>query len=991
MHQKVCLLAVTAIIFLSTCQEKEKYLLKTGESNGYTYEYVANDPLKVRVYTLKNGLKVYLSQYKAEPRLQTQIAVKAGGKNDPATNTGLAHYLEHIMFKGTADFGTLDWKKESVYMDSVEHMFTTYASIKDSVQRTAYYKKIDQVSNDAAKLAIANEYDKMVSEIGALGTNAYTTEDRTVYVNDIPSNQLDSWLQIEANRFATIVPRLFHTELEAVYEEKNRSLDNDYWKTYEALARGIFPKHQYGTQTVIGTIDHLKNPSITEIKKYFDKYYRPNNVAICISGDLDYDKTITSIDKYFSAWKPNEDLQPWTRTEEDPITGPVTEEVYGPDAEWVNIGFRFNGRNSDDYPLLRLTDMILANSQAGIIDINLKQQQKVIEPSCYVSEYNDYAIHTFTGRPREDQSLDEVKNLLLAQIELLKKGEFDEWLIDATINDLKKSSIQQSEQNWSRANNLVTAFTNGIAWDKFTGELDELRKYKKEDIVKFANAHYQNNYVTVYKRTGKDPQAKKVTKPSITKVILNKENQSPFHQTLLKNKVEKLQPIFLDYEKDLSTLKMDKGVDVLYTPNTENELFVLYYLSDYGSNNDPRMKVAVEYLQYLGTDQMSSDDFKKEFYKLGCDFGVYAAADQTYIFLTGLRENMEKSLELFEKLLANPKADNDALKKMIDGMFKQREDEKKNKWSIMFNGLMNYGLYGPKSSFTNVLTNKELREAKSDELIAILKDFTKTDHRVLYYGPDKSEQVISLLNKYHTLPEKLKPVPAAVEFNMPDIAKPAVYWTNYDMVQEEIMFLSKGPEFDKTRIPISRMFNEYFGGNMSSPVFQELREAQGLAYSAYGYYGTADKAKGNDQFFAYIGTQADKQTEAMNAMNELLVNFPKSTGGLEIARNAILNQIESERITKTDILFNYETARKRGLNYDVRKEIYEETKKFSMDDLVKFQQQYIKGNRYNIVLIGSRDKINFSTLKPYGQVQELTLDQIFGYEKVQKIDTEAPN
>ncbi|HTE31953.1 MAG TPA: insulinase family protein, partial [Chryseolinea sp.] len=246
-------------------------------------------------------------------------------------------------------------------------------------------------------------------------------------------------------------------------------------------------------------------------------------------------------------------------------------------------------------------------------------------------------------------------------------------------------------------------------------------------------------------------------------------------------------------------------------------------------------------------------------------------------------------------------------------------------------------------------------------------------------------------NKYHTLPEKLKPVPAAVEFNMPDIAKPAVYWTNYDMVQEEIMFLSKGPEFDKTRIPISRMFNEYFGGNMSSPVFQELREAQGLAYSAYGYYGTADKAKGNDQFFAYIGTQADKQTEAMNAMNELLVNFPKSTGGLEIARNAILNQIESERITKTDILFNYETARKRGLNYDVRKEIYEETKKFSMDDLVKFQQQYIKGNRYNIVLIGSRDKINFSTLKPYGQVQELTLDQIFGYEKVQKIDTEAPN
>ena len=990
MLNKAYLLYIVVALMFTCCQNTAKYEIKTGESNGYSYEYVTNDPLKVRIYTLKNGLKVYLSEYKAEPRIQTQIAVKAGGKNDPATNTGLAHYLEHIMFKGTPEFGTMDWTKESVFLDSIEHMFTHYGSLTDSIERVKYYKLIDQVSNDASKLAIANEYDKMVSELGAQGTNAYTSEDRTVYINDIPANQLENWLEIESTRFKTIVPRLFHTELEAVYEEKNRGLDNDYWKTYEALSSAVFSKHQYGTQTVIGTIDHLKNPSITEIKKYFETYYRPNNVAICLSGDLDYDKTIATIDKHFSEWKPNEALPTWTRIEEEPISSPITKEVYGPDAEWVNLGFRFNGRSSDDYQILRLCDMLLANSQAGLIDINLKQQQKVIDPSCYVNDYNDYAIHTFTGRPREGQSLDQVRDLLLGQIELLKKGEFEDWLIDATINDLKKSSIQASEQNWSRSNDLVMAFTNGIPWNKYVSQLDDLRKFKKEDIVEFANEHYKNNYVAVYKRTGKDPSAKKVTKPSITKVTLNKESKSPFHEKLLANKVDKLQPVFVDYDKDIAKLKMNKDLQVLYTPNTENDLFTMYYLSDFGSNNDPQIKVAVEYLQYLGTPERSCEDFKKDFYKLGSNFGVFADDDETYIYLSGLQENMEKSLELFEKLLADPKADEEALKKMVDGIFKKREDEKKDKWSIMFSGLMNYGLYGPQSPFTNVLTNKELRQVMADSLVQILKNFTKTDHRVLYYGPAKSETVVAALNKYHALPEQLKPVPTAVEFKMKDIKDPAVYWANYDMVQEEILFLSKGAPFDKSRMPISRMFNEYFGGSMSSPVFQELREAQGLAYAAYAYYGTSNKDKGNDQFFAYVGTQADKQPEAMKAMRELLSDFPKSESGLEVARNAILNQIESERITKTDILFSYETARKRGLSYDVRKDIYEQTKKFTMDDITNFQQQYVKGHPYNIVLIGNKDKINFKALQPYGKVQELTLDEIFGYEKVQKIDVEGP-
>jgi len=976
---------------LASCTSKTQFQSKTGESAGFSYEYVTNDPLNVRIYTLKNGLKVYLSQYQAEPRVMTAIAVKAGGKFDPANATGLAHYLEHIMFKGTGDFGTQNWEKEKVLLDSIEGMFETYRTLKDSIARADYYKKIDQLSNEASKMAIANEYDKMVSEIGAKGTNAYTTEDRTVYINDIPTNQIENWLTLEANRFKTIVPRLFHTELEAVYEEKNRSLDNDYWKTYEALYASAFKKHPYGTQTVIGTIDHLKNPSITEIKNYFYKYYRPNNVAICLSGDIDFDKTIAIIDRQFGSWEPNPALKEWQPIQEDDITKPVEVEVYGPDADWLNLAFRFKGTKSEDAGLLRLTDMILSNSQAGLIDLNLKQQQKVLEPSSYVDNLNDYSLHTFSGKPREGQTLEVVKKLLLEQIDLVKKGQFDDWLIEAVINNLEKSAIEQSQYNWSRSNDLVMAFTNGIDWKNYISRTSDLRKYTKEDIVKFANKHYKDNYVVVYKRSGKDANQQKVSKPSITKVALNKESKSPFHEKLLANKVEKIQPRFVDYEKDIQKLKMNKDVEVLYTHNNENQLFTLYYLSDVGTNNDPKVKAAVEYLEYVGTAKMTAEEVKKEFYKIGCNFGVFADEDQTYVYINGLSQNMDKAIELFEKLLANPKADEEALAKMIDGNFKQRDDIKKDKSAILWEGLMNYGLYGAKSPFTNVLTNKELRELKAQELVDIIKNFTQTQHRVLYYGPKPESELVASLNRGHQLPEQLRPAPAAVKFEVQNIDKPTVYWANYDMVQAEIIFLSKGEKFDAERIAQARMFNEYFGGNMSSPVFQELREAQGLAYAAFASYGIANKKNEHDQFFGYIGTQADKQSESMKAMMELIQNFPRSEGGFEVARNSLINQLESERITKTGILFNYEDAKRKGLDHDVRRDVYKKIQNTTIEDVANFQKEFIKGRKFNVALVGDRGKLNLKDLQKYGTVKELTLDELFGYEKPIKVEKEGLN
>ncbi len=963
----------------------EKYALNTAESGGHTYEYVSNDPLGVRVYTLDNGLKVYLSDYKAAPRVQTYIAVKAGGKNDPAQATGLAHYLEHMMFKGTADFGTADWQKEKILLDSIEQMFEHYRTLTDEAERKAYYRKIDAVSNEASNYAIANEYDKMLSAIGAKGTNAYTTTDRTVYINDIPANQMENFLRIEGNRFQKIVNRLFHTELEAVYEEKNRSLDNDGWKVYDEMNRSLFTKHPYGTQSVIGTIDHLKNPSISEIVSYFNTYYVPNNVAICMSGDLDFDKTIQQVDKYFGEWKANEKLPHWSKVNESPISSPIVKEVIGPEAASLSLGFRFEGRSSKEYQILRLVDMLLNNSKAGLIDINLLQKQKVLDAGTYTNDMNDYTAHVLYGTPREGQRLEEVRTLLLEQVDMIKKGEFEDWLLEAVLNDLKQRHMRQMESNRSRASEMVTAFTNDMDWKTYISEMEVLESISREDVIDFVEKHYGDNYAVIYKRTGKDTTVQKVVKPEINKVALNREQKSKFYEEILDTEVEKLKPVFVDYENDLQKAKMDKGIELLYTHNKENGLFNLYYLSELGSNNDPKMKIAVEYLDYLGTEEMSNEAFKKELYKLGCDFFVSAAEDRTWIGLSGLSENMEAAVKLFEALLAKPKVDEVALKNLIDGIMKERENAKKSKNTILFSGLMNYGMYGARSPFTNVLSNSELKTLRAEDLIDIIKGFTKKEHRVMYYGPNTVEKVITVLSKNRNLPENLDPLPETMAYELQDADRSTVYWADYDMVQAEILSISKGAAYDAERVPAARLYNEYFGGSMGSIVFQEIREAQGLAYSVWAGYTGADKAKGHDYFVSYVGTQADKQEEAMLSLNQIVEDMPKSETTLNTAKEAILNKIESERIIKTGILFNYLEAEKKNLDHDIRKDVYEQVPKMDFEALEAFQEQYIKGSKYNIMVLGAKDKLDFEALKKYGPVKELSLDELFGYEQGQKV------
>ncbi|MCA8832706.1 M16 family metallopeptidase [Hymenobacter pini] len=973
----------------------------------YRYETVEGDPLKARIYTLDNGLTVYLSDYDDAPRIQTYIAVRAGSKNDPHTATGLAHYLEHMVFKGTSRLGTQNWAAEKSELDKIEALYEQYRATRDAAQRKKLYHQIDSISSVAAKYAVANEYDKVMGAIGAKGSNAYTSVEQTVYQEDIPSNQLEKWAAVQAERMGEMVPRLFHTELEAVYEEKNRGLDSDFRKEFEALNASLYQKHEYGTQTTIGTIEHLQNPSITEIKKYFGQYYVPNNVALCLSGDLDYDQTIRLIDQYFGKLQ-SKPVPAFTPAQEAPMTAPVVKQVLGPDAENVMLGFRLPGTTTREALVLRMIDKILSNGQAGLIDLDLNQKQAVLSAASFTDINNDYSSHILYATPRQGQKLEQVRDLLLAELNKVKKGDFPEWLIPAIINNEQLQRTKSYESNEARAGAFVAAFVAREDWKDYLKQTDDFGTITKEEVMRVANQYYGPGYALVYKRTGQDPNKVKVVKPAITPVPVNRDAASSFYKEVTAKTSPALQPVFLDYKKDIQETKLASGVPVYYTHNEENNLFNLYYVLDLGTNNDPKLGLATDYLQYLGTGKYSAAQLQQGFYKLGCSFAVQSGQDRTFVSLSGLDSNFEAALQLFESLLAAPKPDAAALKNMVAGVLKARQDAKLNKGVILNQALVNYAKYGPKNPFTSQLSEKELKALKPEQLTSLIQKLTTYQHRVLYYGPRElmkhssdsaavnagmkkalvsssipptisGEGLLETLTVIHRTPAKLTPTPAAKDFAEQPLTERKVYWVDYNMVQAEILFLSKGPMYDKGLVPTTSLYNEYFGGSMGSIVFQELRESKALAYSASSRFASADKAGRSSYNLSYIGTQSDKLPEAMAGMNALLNDMPAAEANLQIAKDAIRNSIATERITKSDVLFSYERARRLGLDYDVRRDVYEQTPNMSFQDLLKFQQARVKGQPQTILVIGSKDRLNFKELAKYGQVQQLTLKEIFGY------------
>jgi zinc protease len=943
----------------------------------YTYQEIPKDPLNTRIYQLENGLTVFLSQNKTKPNIHAYIAVKAGSSYDPADNTGLAHYLEHMLFKGTSQYGTSEWTKEKIYLDKIASLYEKHKAEQDPLKKKSIYREIDSISQIASKYAIPNEFDKMMSSIGANGVNAFTSFDQTVYTEEIPANQLEKWAKIESERLNNLVLRLFHTEIEAVYEEFNIGQDDDGNLAFDAMMNGLFPNHPYGTQTTIGQGAHLKNPSMLAIERYFKKYYVPNNMAICLSGDIDYDMTIRIIDQHFSAWKKDESLKPMVNLPK-PIEKSIEREVVGTKEEYVMVGFGYPRSNAKDAILLKVMDAILANQRAGLMDLNLVQKQKVLNAGCWYYNLKDAGVFVLQGNPRQGQRLEEVKEMMLAELNRIKKGDFDESIIKAAIKYLKLKKMQEYEFNDQRAYEYVDIFTRNEDYKNIVDEWNKMHTISKKEIVDYALRSF-TNHVTVYKRNGTPKDVLKVEKPPITPIQTNRDLQSDFVKKIIETPEIKFKPTFLDFRKDISEAKLKNGLVVNHVRNMINPTFSLFYILDMGTLNDKKLEFALKYLPFLGTKKYSAQQLQLEFFKLGVSMNVMSESDKMYVSLSGLVESFQEGVALFEEVLKDVQLDQNALQNLKEGIMKERADAKLNKSTIFWEKLRAYAQYGASNPENYVLSNKEVNDLTAEELVGKIKSLMNFKHRVFYYGTDSLAHVLSILKQKHQVSAILKDYPVKKEFKQSLTNESKVLFVDYDMVQAEIGMMSTGIKYTTAIVPQARLFNEYFGGGMGSIVFQEIRESKALAYSAFSAYSLAPEKDKNNMMFAYVGTQADKMKNALDAMKDLLNNLPYSEKSFNLAKDGMIKSIESDRITGLNIFWTYEKALKLGIKEDIRQSVYTFAQNASFQDLKNFYDGHVKNKDYVYAVMGSKKSLDLNLLKSYGPFMELSLQELFGY------------
>jgi predicted Zn-dependent peptidase len=819
-----------------------------------------------------------------------------------------------------------------------------------------------------------------MAAIGANGTNAYTGFDMTVYTEDIPSNQIENWAKIQADRFENNVIRGFHTELETVYEEKNMSLTRDPRKVYEAVLASLFPHHPYGTQTVLGTQEDLKNPSITNIKNYKKTWYVPNNIAICLSGDFDPDKMIVTIDKYFGHMKPNMNLPKLNLAKEEALTAPVVKEILGPDAENITLAWRFPGAASKEYETLQIVSQILYNDKAGLIDLNINQQQKALSAYCYPLDMADYSVLLMQGRPKQGQTLDEVKGLLLEEIKKLRAGDFDEKMLEANINNFKLGLMQQLEKNESRAQMFVNSFINGSNWADEVTALERMSKLTKSEIVAFANKYLnENNCAVIYKKRGQDPNEKKMSKPAITPIVMNRDAVSPFLKEIQESKVEPMSPVFLNFTTDLKQLKAKTGIPVLYKQNTSNDLFQLLYLFDMGNNNDKALGIAFQYMSYLGTPDMTAEQIKSEFYRLACTFRVMPGNERTYVVLSGLNENLPEAMALFEKLMANAQVNKDTYKNLSADIIKARKDAKLNQ-AQNFNRLVNYGIWGAKSPATNLLSEAELLAMDPQELINRIHQQNSYEHRILYYGPSGEKELLATINKLHNTPRKLTKIVPNDQFKMELTNQTKVFIAPYEAKQIYMSQISnRGEKFDPSMEPVLNLYNEYFGGGMNSIVFQEMRESRGLAYSANARIIQPSYLKYPYMFRTQIATQNDKMIDAIKVFNDIINEMPESEAAFKLAKDGLIARLRTERIIKDEVLWSFIAAQDLGMKEDSRIKLYNDVQTMTLKDIVNFQNKWIKNRTYTYCILGDEKELDLEKLKEVGPIIRLTPEDIFGY------------
>lgn len=930
----------------------------------------AQQKIVTETYYLPNGLQVILAEEHSQPQIFGGIFVHAGSKNEDPNITGVAHYFEHMMFKGTDQIGTIDWTNESKYLDSISHQYDLLHATTDEASRKTIQKEINRLNIAASKYAIPNEVDAILSKIGSTGVNAGTSYDYTVYYNTFPSNQAENWMDIYAERFRYPVFRLFQSELEAVYEEKNMYEDSPIYAFQRRMFAECFGEHPY-SRDVIGYGEHLKNPQPSEMRRFFDTYYVANNMCLILVGDFDIKAIKTLIAEKFASL-PNRPL-PAKKTYLLPtFDKQVVKEVKLTPIPLGMIVFKgVEANNPDVIPLSVLSALLSGGS--GLLDRATSQGRLMMAQYTNVS-LEDAGINLVMYAPNLlKQSHSEAEKVVWDCIDSIKQGNFSDELLQA----IKTTAIVEREHMVEEPTGLAQLFQElamtGKTYQQWLEEGDQIQGITRQDIIIIANKYLNPDHCTIVRSKMGFPKKDAVAKPDWDHLeAQNIGAQSDFARDIYARAVTPVKPQHIAFGKDVRITPINEHFDLYSNTNPKNNLFSLAITYDYGFMDDPDLDKAATYFSSIGSGKLDREAFNLQLQLLGADFSVSVDDDHTTLFISGYDNNLDQILDLVRSRFDNPRHDQQQINQIVD-MVKTEARSSKSDADTWFSALTSKVRYGENSSFLRHTPIKTW--AQTADTIKLMNEFQAiflNGGHVTYTGNLPDKQLIASLKKHNLIADNAVDQPIrAYRSKYNDLADNQVYYVhNNKFGQSNIQIIMPSLEIAPADEPIAEVFQEYYGaGSMNSIIFQEIREFRSLGYSTYGIYQTDKRHINGGRLMTYLGTQCDKTLDGTDALLELMTNVPIREDKFTIARDFKALQLTGRYIGfRSQPAQVYDWRHIQGYDNDPRSSVIEKIPSLTINDLQHFIDKYIANCSHLVIISGNTKRFKAKNLQKYGIV-----------------------
>lgn len=935
--------------------------------------------LQVREHKLSNDLTVWLNEDHSQPKIFGAVVVKAGAKDSP--NTGIAHYFEHMMFKGTDKIGTIDYESEKVLLDIIAEKYDALAETDDPQMRAHLQQIINDLSVRAAEYVIPNEFDRLITRFGGTKLNAGTSYDYTLYFNTFSPQYIVQWAEINSERLVNPVFRLFQSELETVYEEKNMYADTMASLAIEKLTERYFYPHPYA-YPIIGSAENLKNPRLSEMRNFFDTFYVASNMGLILSGDFNSDEVLPILESTFSRIRKgvppvreSVTLPPFEGREKVNVRIPM------PFVKIMALGFRGVPANHPDQIALNIAVSLLNNTNGtGFLD-KLTVDHKVMGAMAVNQSMNEAGVLGLLIFPKFFfQTYAAAEKLVWKQINRVKEGDFTDEIFQSLKLEQKREYASKLEDINSRADVMMRIFSQGKSWQEYLDEVAHIDALSREDVIEAAKKYFTDNYLYVTKKTGRYPKTP-LPKPDYSPIVpKNSDASSAYVERLEKIPVQEVKPHFLDFEKDAEVVSLRPLVTLYKKHNSVNDIFSLTFSYGVGELELRDLEKVSAYLPFVATESMSFDTFRGKLQELGSTLTFDSTDSEFLMVVNGFDSHFNQTMTLVGDFLRHAKPDDKKLRQIVDEA-KVTEKSLFNSSENVADMLLEKIKFGERSRYLTKLSFAEIKKLKGRKLLDTFDKVRAVACDLHYCGTLSTGQVIEQINRHLPLEEVKVPSKSPYIRDLVKYDKPVVYFMDMEDVTQSIIYgyMYIDPLKNQEDRYVSRLFNGYFGGDMSSLMFQEIREFRSFAYqvSASLKHPPLNRSEKPASFVMKLATQTDKMIDAMEVLEGLIRDMPERPERVEAVKRTIRNWANNEYPTNRSISLKIAGFRREGYESDPNKNYLEYMEGITMGDILRFYREHIKDNQITYAIVGNSKMVDMERLAKFGEIVKVTRKDIY--------------